>query len=61
MPDGTPAGQLYNVAQAYAHAADALHTGGSFDIDFDLAVRRHKLIDAIERSSVTGRTVMLAQ
>jgi len=58
-PNGTPAGQPYNVAQAYARAADALRGGGSFDVDFDLAVRRHKLIDAIERSSATGRSVRL--
>src|SRR5204863_240787 len=56
-PSGTPAGQPYNVAQAYARAADALRGGGSFDVDFDLAVQRHKLIDAIERSSATGRSV----
>ena len=54
---GTPSGQPYNVAQAYARAADALRGRGSFDIDFDLAVQRHKLIDAIERSSATGRSV----
>src|SRR5262245_10982373 len=60
-PKETPAGQPYNVAQAYARAADALRSRGSFDVDFDLAVRRHKLIDAIERSSATGRTVTLAQ
>jgi predicted dehydrogenase len=57
VPDGTPAGPPYNVAQAYARAADALGGGGSFDVDFGLAVRRHKLIDAIERSSATGRSV----
>jgi predicted dehydrogenase len=56
-PDGTPAGQAYNVAQAYARAADALRGAGSFDVDFTLAVRRHTLIDAIERSSATGRSV----
>ena len=58
-PNGTPAGQPYNVAQAYARAADALRGGGSFDVDFDLAVQRHKLIDAVERSSATGRSVTL--
>jgi predicted dehydrogenase len=57
VPGGTPSGQPYNVAQAYARAADALRGRGSFDIDFDLAVQRHKLIDAIERSSATGRSV----
>ena len=56
-PEGTPGGPPYNVAQAYARAADALRGNGSFDVDFDLAVQRHTLIDAIERSSATGRSV----
>jgi predicted dehydrogenase len=60
-PEGTPSGQPYNVAQAYARAADALRGSGSFDVDFNLAVQRHKLIDAIERSSATGRSVKLGQ
>ena len=57
VPDGTPGGQPYNVAQAYARAADPLRGRGSFDVDFNLAVQRHTLIDAIERSSATGRSV----
>jgi predicted dehydrogenase len=56
-PESIPSGQPYNVAQAYARAADALRGGRSFDVDFELAVQRHKLIDAIERSSATGRSV----
>jgi predicted dehydrogenase len=60
-PEGTPSGPPYNVAQAYARAADALRGAGSFDVDFNLAVQRHKLIDAIERSSTTGRSVRLDQ
>jgi predicted dehydrogenase len=59
VPETTPAGQPYNVAQAYARAADALRGAGAFDVDFALAVQRHKLIDAIERSSGTGRSVRL--
>jgi predicted dehydrogenase len=59
VPETTPAGQPYNVAQAYARAADALRGAGAFDVDFALAVQRHKLIDAIERSSSTGRSVRL--
>jgi predicted dehydrogenase len=59
VPDGTPAGQPYNVAQAYARMADALRGNGSFDVDFDLAVQRHTLIDAIERSSATGNSIKL--
>jgi predicted dehydrogenase len=61
-PEGTPGGgPPYNVAQAYARATDALRGAGSFDVDFYLAVRRHKLIDAIERSSATGRSVKVDQ
>jgi predicted dehydrogenase len=59
VPESTPAGQPYNVAQAYARAASALRGGGPFDVDFNHAVQRHKLIDAIERSSATGRSVKL--
>ena len=58
-PEGTPGGPPYNVAQAYARLADALRAGRSFDVDFNLAVQRHTLIDAIERSSATGRSVRL--
>ena len=58
-PDATPAGQPYNVAQAYARAADSLRGAGSFEVDFNLAVQRHRLIDAIERSATTGRSVKL--
>ena len=61
VPEGTPGGPPYNVAQAYARMADALRAGRSFDVDFNLAVQRHKLIDAIERSSATGRSVRLVQ
>ena len=57
MPPSTPAGQAYNVAQAYARAADALRGRRAFDVDFDLAVRRHVLIDAMERSAASGRSV----
>jgi predicted dehydrogenase len=60
-PEGTPSGPPYNVAQAYARAADALRGGAPFDVDFNLAVQRHKLIDAIERSSATGRSVSVDQ
>src|SRR5437867_5267583 len=60
VPESTPGGQPYNVAQAYARAADALRGRGSFDVDFNLAPHGHKLIDAIERSSATGRSVKLS-
>jgi predicted dehydrogenase len=56
-PEGTPSGPPYNVAQAYVRAAAALRDGGAFDVDFNLAVQRHRLIDAIERSAASGRSV----
>ena len=58
-PEGTPTGSPRNVAQAYTRLADALQDGGGFDPDFELATKRHALIDALERSSDEGRTVRL--
>lgn len=60
VPEGAPAGPPRNVAQAYARLADAYAAGGGFEPDFDLAVKRHRLLDAIERSSSEGRAVQLA-
>ena len=59
VPAGTPAGPPRNVAQQYARLATALRTGEPYEPDFGHAVRRHKLIDAIERSSAEGRAIRL--
>jgi predicted dehydrogenase len=59
VPEGTPAGQARNVAQAYVRLADSIRGGDPFDPDFDHAVKRHKLIEAMERSDAEGRTVRL--
>jgi predicted dehydrogenase len=59
VPEGTPAGGARNVAQAYAAFADVFEAGQPFEADFDLAVTRHRLIDAIERSSREGRAIKL--
>ena len=48
------------VAQAYARLADAYTAGSGFEPDFDLAVTRHRLLDAFERSSNEGRVIQLA-
>ena len=58
-PEGTPAGPPRNVAGGYARLADVFTSSDAFEPDFDLAVTRHRLIDAIERSSATGTTVRL--
>ena len=60
VPEGTPPGPPRNVAHAYARMADAFATGEQFDPDFDLAVRRHRLLAAIERSSETGTSVTVS-
>jgi predicted dehydrogenase len=59
VPEDTPAGSPRNVAQAYVRLARAIATGEPFEPDFALAVRRHALIAAIERSSAEGRAVRL--
>jgi predicted dehydrogenase len=59
IPRDVPAGSPWNVAQAYHRIARALREGEPFDPDFDLAVRRHRLLDAIERSSQERRAVTL--
>src|SRR4030095_10199146 len=58
-PEGTPHRPPRNVAQAYRRAAQAFASGTGFEVDFDLAVTRHTLIDAIERSSAEERVVKL--
>ena len=59
VPEGMPPGPPRNVAQAYMRAAHAFGSGTGFEVDFDLAVTRHKLIDAIERSFAGERVVKL--
>jgi predicted dehydrogenase len=59
VPEGTPAGPPRNVAQAYVRHADSLTKGEGGPPSFEDAVTRHRLIDAIERSSAEGRTVSL--
>jgi predicted dehydrogenase len=56
-PDGVPAGPPRNVSAAYARLAESLESKAPFQPDFAHAVKRHKLIAAIEQSSAEGRTV----
>src|SRR5437868_7668978 len=52
--EGAPA---FNVGRAYAALAADIANGTHTVPDFDDAVRRHEVIDAIERSASTGRRV----
>lgn len=60
VPAGMTAGPGRNVGQAYARFASALQSGGTASPDFHDAVRRHALIDAMERSHREGKVVKLA-
>jgi predicted dehydrogenase len=55
VPEGVPAGPAFNVAQMYQRFADGLRSGDPNEADFALALRRHRLLDTIERASETGR------
>ncbi len=48
-----------NVAQAYSRLANAMQSGASGPPDFAHAVVRHRLIDAMERSSNERRVIKL--
>ena len=48
-----------NVAEAYVRYAQARAVDHGCDPDFDAALGMHRVIDAIERSSVEGRTMLL--
>ena len=54
VPPGVPAGLPFNVAQLYMRMAENIREGKSVSPDFDLAVKRHQLLDAIQKASDTG-------
>ncbi|MDA0179753.1 Gfo/Idh/MocA family oxidoreductase [Solirubrobacter phytolaccae] len=53
---GTP---RHTLAHAYAAIRDDLSRGTAVAPDFAHAVRRHRLLDAIQRSAATGRRIQL--
>ena len=59
IPADMAAGPGRNVAQAYARFAGALRSGTAEAPDFNAAVVRHALIDAMERSHRDGKVVKL--
>lgn len=58
-PAFLPNARVRNVCELYADIARCFKTGGTPELDFALAVRRHQLLDAIRRSSAEGRKVAL--
>jgi predicted dehydrogenase len=61
VPDRVPAGAPRNVGQAYVRLAAAIAAGEPFEPDFAHAVKRHTLIEAIERSSAERRSVRVQE
>ena len=54
VPEAVPQGPPFNVGQMWARFAAAIADGSPVEPDFDLAVTRHRLLDAIQRASDTG-------
>ena len=55
VPDSVPAGEPFNVAQMWGRFATAIRRGERAAPDFETAVERHRLLDAIQRASDTGQ------
>jgi predicted dehydrogenase len=53
-------GPAVNVAQVYARFADDLREGSRLCPDFEDALRRHRMIAAIEESADSGQRLSLA-
>ena len=54
VPPAVPAGLPFNVAQMYMRMAEGIREGKSMSPDFNLAVERHQLLDAIQKASDSG-------
>ena len=54
VPPAVPAGLPFNVAQLYMRMSDDIREGRPVSPDFDVAVKRHQLLDAVQRGSDTG-------
>jgi predicted dehydrogenase len=57
LPAGVPAGEPANVARVYQGFAEAIRSGRKVEPDFATAVRRHRLIEAVQAASDQGRRV----
>ncbi|MBI4191369.1 MAG: Gfo/Idh/MocA family oxidoreductase [Betaproteobacteria bacterium] len=53
-------GPGYDVGQMWVKFAEAIRTGTRIEPDFDSAVRRHRMLDAIVRASQTGQRQKIA-
>jgi hypothetical protein len=54
VPPTVPAGLPFNVSQLYMRMAEGIRERKSVSPDFDAAVKRHQLLDVIQKASDTG-------
>jgi hypothetical protein len=54
LPPAVPARSPFNVAQLFMWMGEGIRKGKSVSPDFDVAVKRHQLLDAIQKASDTG-------
>jgi len=54
VPPPVPARPPFNVAQLFVRMAEGISEGKPVSPDFDVAVKRHLLLDAIQKASDTG-------
>ena len=59
VPREIPKGAPFNIAQMYGRLAQAVGEGKAAQPDFDLALRRHRLLGAVQRSSDLGESVQV--
>jgi predicted dehydrogenase len=55
VPLAMPAGPPFNVGQLFVRMAEAIREGKYAAPDFDLAVKRHHLLDVVQKASDIGR------
>ena len=55
VPATMPAGPPFNVGQLFRKLAESIRQGTPVSPDFNVAVQRHNMLEAIERASDTGQ------
>lgn len=59
-PKAVPQGPAFNVGQMWSRFGDAIRNGKRAEPDFDTAVARHEMLDAIQKASDRGRRQTLS-
>lgn len=60
VPEALREGQPYDVGQMWVKFAEAIRSSAPVEADFDHAVRRHRMLDAIRRAAETGQKQKVA-